>query len=155
MRENKGNYMHLLVGFCLLTVVSCRAVHSRTRMLSVKLDHADNEMTVREQFTNGRIKRGVFGIIGKLLQSAKHVDSYTNYRLYIKTGGYKKALSDFEKLNPTALRIYPEARWGIVGGSIVRVQRGPANTAEMSILRPDIDSIDQYDFILNKIKYNN
>ena len=48
-----------------------------------------------------------------------------------------------------------EARWGIVGGSIVRVQRGPANTAEMSILRPDIDSIDQYDFILSKIKYNN
>ena len=44
---------------------------------------------------------------GKLLQSAKHVDSHTNYRLYIKTGGYKKALSDFEKLNPTALRIYP------------------------------------------------
>lgn len=63
--------------------------------------------------------------INKLLDEARHVKTIDGSRIYVKTGGYNQAKTDFERVNPKQVFVDKTGghRMGVVGDRVIHVHR--------------------------------
>lgn len=94
-----------------------------TVLNSTRSDVTDDAGSNNLHFSPGRLRRAIPKKIGTILKSAWMTFSTSDYKLYKKIGGYRDALRDFHKLNPTDIIQDGVRTTGTVGDAFVEVHK--------------------------------